>query len=215
MGGHPGTAFSLMNSTPTFSPKILEKCWRLLTPQLSSQTRSMNLRAFQIFQSMSPAGRGYRYVSIDPQTGERWPAMPASFSDLARTAADDAGFAGFSPDACLINRYLPGARLTLHQDINEHDFSAPIVSLSLGMSAVFLFGGHQRNMTPTPVPLVHGDVVAWGGEDRPRFHDVAPIKGSPHPLLGAQRINLTFRRQLERSVHKFTTRRPRLAGQRS
>jgi DNA oxidative demethylase len=138
--------------------------------------------------------RGYRYVSIDPQTGERWPAMPASFSDLARTAADDAGFPGFKPDACLINRYVPGARLSLHQDLNESDFSAPIVSVSLGMSAVFLFGGHQRNVIPTRVPLVHGDVVVWGGEDRLRFHGVAPIKGSPHPLLGAQRINLTFRK---------------------
>src|ERR1700733_3349767 len=90
--------------------------------------------------------RGYRYVSIDPQTGERWPAMPASFSDLARVAADVAGFPGFNPDACLINRYLPGARLSLHQDLNELDFSAPIVSVSLGMTAVFLFGGHQRNV---------------------------------------------------------------------
>jgi alkylated DNA repair protein (DNA oxidative demethylase) len=138
--------------------------------------------------------RGYRYVSVDPETGERWPAIPASFSDLARAAAGDAGFPGFKPDACLINRYLPGARLSLHQDMNEHDLSAPIVSVSLGMSAVFLFGGHQRNVTPTRVPLFHGDVVVWGGEDRLRFHGVAPIKGPPHPLLGAQRINLTFRK---------------------
>jgi DNA oxidative demethylase len=136
----------------------------------------------------------YRYTSIDPDTDAEWPAMPAAFNDLAKAAADAAGFARFAPDACLINRYLPRARLSLHQDKDEFDFSAPIVSVSLGVPAVFLFGGHRRNVGPRRVPLMHGDVVVWGGEDRLRFHGIAPVKEATHPLLGAQRINLTFRK---------------------
>jgi alkylated DNA repair protein (DNA oxidative demethylase) len=120
--------------------------------------------------------------------------MPSSFAELASAAADAAGFPRFRPDACLINRYLPGARLSLHQDKNERDFDAPIVSVSLGMPAMFLFGGHKRSDTPQRIPLIHGDVVVWGGEDRLRFHGVAPVKESAHPTLGAQRINLTFRK---------------------
>jgi DNA oxidative demethylase len=136
---------------------------------------------------------GYRYSHSDPETGAAWPPMPHSFADLARTAADAAGFRQFTPDACLINRYLPGTRLSLHQDKDERDFGAPIVSVSLGMPAMFLFGGHKRSDKPQRVPLVHGDVVVWGGEDRLRFHGVAPLKENAHPMLGAQRINLTFR----------------------
>jgi alkylated DNA repair protein (DNA oxidative demethylase) len=138
--------------------------------------------------------RGYRYSGVDPDSGRPWPAMPEAFARLARGAAVAAGFADFAPDACLINRYEPGARLSLHQDKDERDFSAPIVSVSLGMSAVFLFGGHERAERTAKIPLYHGDVVVWGGEDRLRYHGVAPLKGNPHALLGDQRINLTFRK---------------------
>lgn len=137
--------------------------------------------------------RGYRYTAIDPNNQRPWPAMPLIFSRLAREAALAAGFAGFEPDACLINRYLPGSRLSLHQDKNEQSFKAPIVSVSLGMTATFLFGGHERTDKPLKVPLYHGDVAVWGGEDRLRFHGVMPLKSEPHAVLGNQRINFTFR----------------------
>jgi alkylated DNA repair protein (DNA oxidative demethylase) len=137
---------------------------------------------------------GYRYVSHDPQTGRRWPAMPDVFADLAGQAAARAGFAGFVPDACLLNRYEPGARLSLHQDKNERDFSAPIVSVSLGLPAVFLLGGLRRADRVLRVPLAHGDVVVWGGPARLRYHGVLPLEAGHHPLLGPVRINLTLRR---------------------
>jgi alkylated DNA repair protein (DNA oxidative demethylase) len=137
---------------------------------------------------------GYRYSEIDRDTGQPWPSMPTTFRHLAREAAAAAGFDDFEPDACLVNRYLPGSRLSLHQDKNELDFKAPIVSVSLGMQAVFLFGGHQRTDKAARVPLAHGDVVVWGGEDRLRYHGVMPLKENPHPILGSQRLNLTFRR---------------------
>lgn len=136
---------------------------------------------------------GYRYTRLDPQTGQPWPAMPAPFLRLAQDAAEAAGFAGFRPDACLVNRYAPGARMSLHQDKNERDFSAPIVSVSLGIAAVFLFGGSRRGDPARRVPLQHGDVVVWGGPDRLRYHGVLPLKDATHPRLGAARINLTFR----------------------
>jgi alkylated DNA repair protein (DNA oxidative demethylase) len=138
--------------------------------------------------------RGYRYSGTDPASGRPWPTMPAAFARVARGAAAAAAFEDFTPDACLINRYEPGARLSLHQDKDERDFAAPIVSVSLGMSAVFLFGGHERAERTAKIPLYHGDVVVWGGEDRLRYHGVLPLKGNPHALLGNQRINLTFRK---------------------
>ena len=137
---------------------------------------------------------GYRYESHDPGTGRRWPAMPAVFVELAAQAAARAGFEGFTPDACLINRYEPGSRLSLHQDKNERDFSAPIVSVSLGLPAVFLFGGLRRADTPRRVPLSHGDVVVWGGPSRLRYHGILTLEPGDHRLLGRCRINLTFRR---------------------
>lgn len=137
---------------------------------------------------------GYRYTRADPMTGKPWPAMPSAFTDLACAAAMAAGFPGFKPDACLVNRYVPGARLTLHQDKNEKDFDAPIVSVSLGMTANFLFGGLQRGDRTAKMPLHHGDIAVWGGEDRLRFHGVMPLKGDAHSLLGHERINLTFRK---------------------
>lgn len=137
---------------------------------------------------------GYRYDAIDPDTGRHWPAMPQAFADLATAAASQAGFPGFESDACLINRYEPGSRLSLHQDKNEHDYAAPIVSVSLGLPAMFLFGGLQRADKSTRVPLVHGDVVVWGGPARLRYHGILPLKEGHHPLLGDHRINLTFRK---------------------
>lgn len=138
--------------------------------------------------------RGYRYTMADPDTAKPWPTMPAVFARLAAEAAAAAGFDGFAPDACLINRYLPGSKLSLHQDKDERDYAAPIVSVSLGMPAVFLFGGHARTDATARVPLQHGDVVVWGGADRLRYHGVLQLKDNPHPLLGSQRINLTFRK---------------------
>jgi alkylated DNA repair protein (DNA oxidative demethylase) len=137
--------------------------------------------------------RGYRYVATDPESGRRWPAMPAEFLTLAREAAKLGGFEGFEPDACLINRYEPGARMSLHQDKNERDFSQPIVSVSLGLPAVFQFGGNERNDKPVRVHLQHGDVVVWGGPARLRYHGVLPLKDGEHALVGRHRVNLTFR----------------------
>ena len=137
---------------------------------------------------------GYRYDANDPEAGRPWPAMPPSFRALAGRAATEAGFSNFSPDACLINRYQPGARMSLHQDKDEHDFGAPIVSVSLGLSAVFLFGGLRRNDKPQRYRLQHGDIAVWGGPARLRFHGVAPLADGEHASMGRQRINLTFRK---------------------
>ncbi len=137
---------------------------------------------------------GYRYDPCDPESGRPWPPMPGSFAELAVRAADRAGFPAFVPDACLVNRYEPGARLSLHQDKDERDFEAPIVSVSLGLPAVFLFGGIERPETPRRVPLAHGDVVVWGGPSRLRHHGVLPVPDGEHALLGRCRINLTFRK---------------------
>jgi len=137
---------------------------------------------------------GYRYDGNDPETGKPWPAMPAAFCRLAGEAAAEAGFLEFSPDACLINRYEPGARMSLHQDKDEGDFGAPIVSVSLGLPAIFLFGGLKRSDKPRRFRLQHGDVVVWGGPARLAFHGVAPLADGEHALIGRQRINLTFRK---------------------
>lgn len=137
---------------------------------------------------------GYRYDTIDPDTGRPWPCMPEAFSQLATEAAAAAGFEGFVPDACLLNRYEAGTRLSLHQDRNERDMRWPIVSVSLGMPAIFLFGGLARSDKAARILLVHGDVVVWGGPDRLRYHGVLPLEDRPHTLLGSRRINLTFRK---------------------
>jgi alkylated DNA repair protein (DNA oxidative demethylase) len=138
--------------------------------------------------------QGYRYAARDPQSGQPWPAMPQCLVDLAQRAAAEAGFANFRPEACLINQYVPGAKLSLHQDRDEQDLSAPIVSLSLGLPAVFLFGGAERSQRPQRYRLAHGDVVVWGGPSRLAFHGVAPLEDGDHAQLGRRRINLTFRR---------------------
>ena len=137
---------------------------------------------------------GYRYDANDPESAKPWPAMPPSFCELARQAALEAGFVSFAPDACLINRYEPGAKMSLHQDKDEKDFGAPIVSVSLGLPAVFLFGGLKRADKPQRFRLDHGDIAVWGGPARLRFHGVAPLADGEHALMGRQRINLTFRK---------------------
>lgn len=137
---------------------------------------------------------GYRYSLTDPEHGRPWPAMPPSFRDLAARAADAADFAAFDPDACLLNRYAPGAKMSLHQDKDERDFSQPIVSVSLGLPTTFLLGGPTRADRVTPIPLAHGDVLVFGGPARLLFHGVRPIPEGHHPTVGPFRINLTFRK---------------------
>ncbi len=140
--------------------------------------------------------RGYRYEPIDPESGRPWPAMRSAFRDLARRAAERAGFAQFEPDACLINRYEPGTKLSLHQDRNERDLTAPVVSVSLGLPATFLFGGLKRGDRPQRIRLESGDVVVWGGPSRLVFHGVAELAEGDHPATGRARINLTMRKAL-------------------
>jgi DNA oxidative demethylase len=140
--------------------------------------------------------RGYRYSETDPLTGRPWPAMPKLFRDLAARAAAAAGFADFGPDACLVNRYAPGARMSLHQDKNERDFAQPIVSLSLGLPAVFLFGGLKRSDRPKRLRLASGDVVVWGGPARMAFHGIDPVPAGEDALTGPWRFNLTLRKAL-------------------
>ena len=137
---------------------------------------------------------GYRYSPIDPETNRAWPEMPQAFRKLAASAAEETGFPNFLPDAGLINRYEPGTRLSLHQDKDERDFTQPIVSVSLGLPATFLFGGLDRSDPTIRIPLVHGDVVVWGGPARLRYHGIAPLKQGEHPRLGRLRYNLTFRK---------------------
>ena len=137
---------------------------------------------------------GYRYAAQDPTTGKNWPPMSDSFLNLARAAAAAAAYADFRPDACLINRYEPGSKLSLHQDKDELDLAAPIVSVSLGLPAVFLFGGETRKHPLKRYPLYHGDVVVWGGPARLFYHGVAPLTDGSHEKTGRQRINLTFRK---------------------
>jgi DNA oxidative demethylase len=169
----------------------------------ASPFRKMMMRGgFQMSVEMTNCGHlgwisdrsGYRYESVDPLTGSNWPAMPVEFLKLAQEAAVRGGFQGFTPNACLVNRYEPKSRLSLHQDKDEKDFSAPIVSVSLGLPARFLFGGTERSDPTTSVPLHHGDVVVWGGPSRLRYHGVAPVHEGSHPLTGRYRVNLTFRR---------------------
>ncbi|MEJ4044923.1 DNA oxidative demethylase AlkB [Erwinia sp. SLM-02] len=138
--------------------------------------------------------RGYQYSEQDNAAGSRWPPMPGLFRQLAVSCAAEAGFPHFNPDACLLNRYEPGAKLTLHQDKDERDLRQPIVSVSLGLPAVFQFGGFERGDATTRVLLEHGDVVVWGGPSRLRYHGILPLKPGIHPQAGAFRFNLTFRR---------------------
>jgi DNA oxidative demethylase len=137
---------------------------------------------------------GYRYDPVDPNTGALWPVMPKAFLDIAVRAAAEGGFANYDPDACLINRYVGGAKLSLHQDRDEKDAWAPIVSVSLGLPAVFLWGGKRRSDRARRLRLESGDIAVWGGPARFIYHGVAPLADGQHPLTGASRINLTFRK---------------------
>ena len=138
--------------------------------------------------------RGYRYDTVDPLTARPWPAMPTALAELARSAASAAGFEGFAPEACLINRYEPGTRLSLHQDRDERNFDQPIVSVSLGVGATFLWGGQMRADRPRRIALRHGDVVIWGGPARLNFHGIDTLPDDRHALTGSRRYNLTFRK---------------------
>lgn len=139
---------------------------------------------------------GYRYAANDPLSGKPWPAMPKLFSEMAARAAAAAGFAEFAPDACLVNRYEPGARMSLHQDKDERDFTRPIVSISLGLPATFLFGGLERSDRPRRLRLESGDIVVWGGPARRVFHGVDPLAAGTDALTGGCRYNLTLRKAL-------------------
>jgi alkylated DNA repair protein (DNA oxidative demethylase) len=172
---------------------------------ITSQSPFRNLitpGGFRMSVAMSNCGElgwvsdrtGYRYDHIDPLTSKPWPAMPESFRDLAARAAWSAGFTAFRPDACLINRYEPGARLSLHRDYDEEDRDAPIVSVSIGVPAVFLWGGRRRTDRTRRVLLQSGDVVVWGGESRFVYHGIASLAVADHALTGTHRINLTFRK---------------------
>jgi alkylated DNA repair protein (DNA oxidative demethylase) len=159
---------------------------------------------FQMSVAMTNCGRvgwvtdrtGYRYDPRDPETGAAWPAMPDVFRKLAREAASEAGFDGFAPEACLVNCYDPGTRLSLHQDKDEQNYAHPVVSVSLGLPATFQFGGLKRSDRPLKVPLQHGDIVVWGGPSRLVYHGVLALRDGEHSLTGRRRFNLTFRKAL-------------------
>lgn len=164
---------------------------RMKTPggrQMSAAMTGCGMRSWVTDQ------RGYRYSDTDPETGNPWPPMPSAFAKLAREVSASAGYAGFDPDVCLINRYEPGARMGLHQDRDEQDFRWPVVSVSLGLPATFLWGGLRRGGSPARLVLEHGDVLIWGGEDRLRYHGIAPVPEGRCEITGHVRYNLTFRR---------------------
>ena len=186
-------------ATPV-TPQLLDEVWKIAEV---SPFRFLTVPGGHTMSvGMTNCGRvgwvsdrsGYRYDPIDPEAGRPWPSMPAAFLDLASRAAAEAGFPAYDPDACLINRYTAGAKLGLHQDRDEDDAWSPIVSVSLGVPAVFLWGGQKRRDPVRRMRLEHGDVAVWGGPARFVYHGVAPVKAADHPLTGALRINLTFRK---------------------
>ena len=190
----------LKNYAKNFDIQLLEEIEKITE---KNDFRCMNTPGGrQMSASMTNCGEygwisdkfGYRYAQTDPRTNQPWPKMPEIFKDLARNAANDSGYINFESDACLINRYRPKAAMALHQDKDERDFTQPIVSISLGISVVFLFGGLTRIEKPIVKELHHGDIVVWGGPDRLRFHGVRPLKNDTHPLVGSLRFNLTLRR---------------------
>lgn len=197
----PGTAL-LRGFALTDISALLDDLWDVVaSAPLRHMTTPGGFRMSVAMTNCGTAGwisdsTGYRYDAIDPLSGKPWPTLPASFAQLATAAAASAGFDGFTADACLINRYEPGARLTLHQDKDEQDYHQPIVSVSLGIPAIFLFGGLRRNDQPRRISLTHGDVIVWGGPARLRYHGVQPLKEDSHLTLGRQRVNLTFRKAL-------------------
>ncbi|MEO7337151.1 MAG: DNA oxidative demethylase AlkB [Caldimonas sp.] len=197
----PG-AFVLRAFAVEEAPALLDAIG--LVAQAAPLRRMTTARGWRMSVAMTDCGDvgwlsdrgGYRYDRIDPQTRRPWPAMPEAFAHLATRAASAAGFDRFVPDACLVNRYEPGTRLTLHQDRDEPDFAAPIVSVSLGVPASFLWGGASRAGRLRRVRLEHGDVVVWGGPARLNFHGIDTLREGHHALTGSTRFNLTFRRAL-------------------
>ncbi|MEO8523312.1 MAG: DNA oxidative demethylase AlkB [Caldimonas sp.] len=197
----PG-AFVLRAFAVEEAPALLDAI--ALVSQAAPLRRMTTVRGWRMSVAMTNCGQagwlsdhtGYRYDATDPETGRRWPEMPEVLADLAMRAAGAAGFDSFVPDACLVNRYEPGARLSLHQDRNERDFGAPIVSVSLGVPASFLWGGATRADRPRRVRLDHGDIVVWGGPARLNFHGVDTLREGHHALTGNARFNLTLRRAL-------------------
>lgn len=190
---------------------VLRQRASALADQLVAEIQSVVTQA-PLYQMVTPGGlpmsvrttscgshgwasdqRGYGYASAQPNA-EAWPPIPPNWRDLAVAAAKEAGFVQFAPDTCLVNQYRLDSRMTLHQDRSEQDLRQPVVSISLGMSALFLWGGMQRSDKAAHVELHHGDVVVWGGVDRLRFHGIKHLTGAPHPSLGAMRYNLTLRR---------------------
>lgn len=165
---------------------------RLVTP--GGRTMSVSMTNCGEAGWVSDRG-GYRYQATDPTTGRRWPAMPRSFRDVAVSAAAKAGFPNYAPDVCLINCYEPGARLSLHQDRDERHLGTPVVTVSLGLPATFLFGGPKRADKARRFLVQHGDVAVWGGPSRMAFHGIEPLKDGLHPLLGRRRISLAFRKR--------------------
>ena len=191
----PRFAASVADAAPTLLAPILEQAplRHMVTPGGQRMSVAMT--------NCGDAGwvsdrRGYRYTRVDPVSDRPWPAMPPSLRCLAQRAAAAAGFDAFEPDACLVNYYTPGTRLTLHQDRNERDLAAPVVSVSLGLTATFLFGGLNRRDPTQRIQLHHGDVVVWGGAQRLAFHGIAQLREGEHPVTGGCRINLTFRHAL-------------------
>jgi alkylated DNA repair protein (DNA oxidative demethylase) len=191
----PGYAAAVADELPALLQELLRDAplRHMLTP--GGQRMSVAMSNCGVAGWISDR-RGYRYEACDPQSGRPWPSMPPPLRELAQGAARRAGYEHFEPDACLINCYVPGTRLTLHQDRNERDLSAPVVSLSLGLPAMFLYGGLQRRERVRRLPLFHGDVLVWGGPERLVFHGVAPLADGEHPATGRCRFNLTFRRAL-------------------
>jgi alkylated DNA repair protein (DNA oxidative demethylase) len=191
----PGAANAAMQALlSALEPVIAAAPWRhMITPGGACMSVAMS-NCGQV--GWVSDRRGYRYDAIDPDSGRSWPRMPDVLCELAVRVAALAGFSGFDPDACLINRYAPGTRLSLHQDRNERDLAAPVVSVSLGLPAVFLFGGLRRADRARRIALQSGDVVVWGGAQRLAFHGVLPLADGEHPLVGPYRINLTFRKAL-------------------
>lgn len=187
------------------APQLLDEVERIAE---SAPFRFLTTRGgYTMSVAMTNCGRtgwvsdrtGYRYDPIDPETGRPWPPMPEAFLSLAAGAAAGAGFDRYDPDACLINRYAAGSKLGIHQDRDEEDQWAPIVSVSLGLPATFLWGGKRRGDSVRRLRVEHGDVAVWGGPARFVYHGVAPLKDGAHPLTGAVRINLTFRKVYARA----------------
>lgn len=189
---------------PGFALPAMDKLWPCLQQHLASHPPQQMMTPMGYLMSVQTSSmgglgwvsdaQGYRYSPTNPVTGESWAPLPGTILQLAAAAASKAGYADFVPDSCLVNVYAPGSKMGLHQDKDEQDFSQPIVSVSLGLPATFLFGGKTRSEKPVKIPLQHGDVVVWGGPSRRFYHGVATIKPGLHPLTGNRRINLTLRK---------------------